>query len=93
MRYVEKTKRGVFGWIVKITFILFQFLMLMWFINYSSSVGEHFQNIDNEAGKAGATIGAGLAYGFLGGVWVGGTVILGIPLMLTRRKEMVAVED
>jgi len=51
MRYVEKTKRGVFGWIVKITFILFQFLMLMWFINYSSSVGEHFQNIDTKPAK------------------------------------------
>ena len=84
---VEKTQRSLFGKIVKYTFIGFNILMLVWFIDGMASASKSIENATTEAEQAGATIGTGLGAMFIIFIWVTGAIILGIMTLLTRARR------
>ncbi len=84
-------KLGVFGWIWRILLLIWQAAMIGWVVSYASAVAPAV-----EAGGAegvGAAIGGTIGIGFIIAIWVGGTVILGLFVLLTRRtKAMVPID-
>jgi hypothetical protein len=82
---INKPKRGIFGKIIKWSFIIFNILMLWWMI---ASVGTSTEGMEamNEAQKAGTAIGAGLGAMMIMTVWVIGDIILGLFVLFTRAK-------
>jgi beta-lactamase regulating signal transducer with metallopeptidase domain len=94
----EVSDRTVVGKIFKWLFILFNLFMLLIMAVSCSASGEAIQNASNEAeyadaATAGATIGAGLATGMLLFVWLAGAVILGLFVLLTRRKKTIEASE
>ena len=103
--YVTKTRRGFFGWIFLLLFLGFQALMIaMVFVNFSaidSVVSENAVECSDDlrgsltkeqcesARNAGAAIGGGF-FAVIGWfAWILGTIVLGIPVLLTRGKTVI----
>lgn len=86
-------KRGFFGKLFKILFIVFNILMLAWVVSYWATIGQQVGASGSEAAKAGAAIGATLGTGMLLFFWVAGAVILGLITMLTRGETIVITEE
>lgn len=84
-------KLSVFGWIWRILLLGWQAAMIGWVVSYVSTVAPMV-----EAGGAqgtGAAIGGTIGMGFIIAIWVGGTIIIGLFVLLTRRtKAMVPIE-
>lgn len=93
-KYVEKSKRGFFGIIFKYLFIGFNLLMIVWFFNAWTDMGTKLKAVDlnNNAKVIGATLGVITVHGFISSFWVFGDIILGIPVLLTRRREIIVIE-
>lgn len=94
----EISDRTTFGKVIKYVFIAFNVLMLVLMVVSCQASGEAITNAAAEAeyadaATAGATIGAGLAMGSLIFLWVAGDVILGLFVLLTRRKKIIEVEE
>lgn len=94
----EVSDRTAFGKIIKYVFIVFNVLMLVIMAVSCSASGDAIANAGAEAeyadaATAGATIGAGLAMGSLLFLWLAGTIILGLFVLLTRRKKTIDVEE
>lgn len=94
----EVSDRTLMGKILKWLFIGFNVIMLLVMISTCSTTGEAINSAGAnaeyaEAARAGATIGAGLAIGSLLFVWLAGAVILGLFVLLTRRKKIIEVEE
>ncbi len=84
---VTTYKRGFFGRIWQILFWLFQALMiLMVFVNLSSGaqIGEGCAG--DTACEAGVALCTGAVAAVGWGVWILGTIILGVLMMATRGK-------
>ena len=80
-------KLGVFGWAWRVLFAVWQVAMVGWLVSYLSIVAPMV-----EAGGAqgtGAAIGGTVGVGLIVAVWAGGTVILGIFVLLTRRTKAI----
>ncbi len=84
---LKKPKRTVFGKIIKILFIGFNILMLLWFIFGIGGAAESIETAGSEAEQAGAAIGTGIGAMLIIIVWVAGDFILGIMTLLTRPKK------
>ncbi|KIA90509.1 zinc ribbon domain-containing protein [Kaistella jeonii] len=84
---LRKPKRGVFGQISKWLFILFNLLMLWWFVAGMGAASDGISGADSDAGQAGAAIGTGLGAMFIIFIWVAGDVILGLLTFFTRAKK------
>ena len=84
-------KLGFFGWLWRILLLGWQALMVAWFISYTSDVAPMVEGAG--AASAGAAIGIGISWMVILFFWVGGTVILGLFVLLTRRtKAMVPID-
>jgi hypothetical protein len=83
---INKPKRGVFGKIIKWSFILFNILMLWWIIGGVGATTEGIEAM-NEAEQAGVAIGTGLGVMMIMTVWVIGDIILGLFVLFTRPKS------
>ncbi|GGF38173.1 hypothetical protein GCM10011321_31390 [Youhaiella tibetensis] len=86
----ETRKRGFFGWLFLILFILFNVLMLIWMIggmNAATSVVT-----TSEAEQAGRAIGTAIGAGMILFIWVAGAVILGLFALLTRGRKTIIEE-
>ncbi len=84
-------KLGFFGWVWRILLLLWQVAMFAWFIDATTAVAPMIEQ-GNDAQRTGAALGLGLGWMFILFFWVGGTVILGLFVLLTRRtKAMVPV--
>ncbi|MGB3166802.1 MAG: hypothetical protein WBA68_08520, partial [Alteraurantiacibacter sp.] len=68
-------------------------LMLIWVIFGFGAAGESMNNSINDAERAGAAIGSTLGIGMLIVLWALGDIILGILVLLTRRKKIIEVEE
>lgn len=79
-------KRGLFGKVVKYTFILFNLLMLWWMIAGVGGAADTINTAGSEAEQAGAAIGTGLGAMMIMFIWVVGDVILGLFVLFTRPK-------
>ena len=78
-------KLGFFGWLSRLLLAGWQILMINWFITYTSKVSPMVEGSD--AASAGAAIGIGISWMMILFFWVGGTVILGLFVLLTRRTK------
>ena len=85
-------KLGVFGGIWRILLLVWQAAMIGWVVSFSSEVAPLV-----EAGGAegtGAAIGGTIGIGFIIAIWAGGTIIIGLFVLLTRRtKALVPVAE
>jgi lipoprotein signal peptidase len=91
--YIEKRKRGFFGWVFLILFIGWNALMMVWLIGFSMRVNEVTQGADlTQIQNAGYAVGAGLGGMMILFVWVMGAVITGLLALLTRGSKTVVVK-
>jgi len=67
--------------------------MLIWLIAGFGIAGESMDDTVNEAERAGAAIGSTLGLGMIIVLWALGDVILGMFVLLTRRKKIIEVEE
>lgn len=74
--YVEKRKRGFFGWIFLLVFILWNVFMVVWMAAALSQTG------DNAAA-------GGIAFMILLIVWAAGSLVTGILALLTRGSKTI----
>ena len=78
-------RRGTFGTIIKWLFIGFNLLMCIWLISYWTNISSML-NTGSEMEQAGAALGSTIGTGLILMIWGLGTVIIGIPLLLTKGK-------
>lgn len=84
---LRKPKRGIFGKIIKYSFILFNLLMGWMLIAGVGAASEGIQAAGSSAEQVGATMGAGLGAAVIISVWVFGDIILGLFVLFTRPKS------
>jgi NADH:ubiquinone oxidoreductase subunit 6 (subunit J) len=89
----EVRKRGFFGKLVKLAFIVFNVLMAIWLVSYWGSAARIIDTAGSDAGRAGGAIGVTIGTGFLMFFWLAGAVILGIIVMLTRGQRVLITEE
>jgi hypothetical protein len=70
----EVRKRGFFGWVFLLIFLLFNAFMIGWLITYWNAVS---------GVTVGSTIGTGIIFFF----WTAGAVITGLLAILTRGRK------
>ena len=86
--YIEKRKRGIFGWVFLIVFFGWNaFMLLMLFVMVNAA--NEMPTAGTEAGRAGAATGVALSIGGLLFVWLVGAVITGLFAMLTRGSKTI----
>lgn len=87
--YIQKSKRGFFGWLFLLIFLGWNVLMVMWLF----AVGDHSSGViatsQSEAERAGAAIGTGIGIMMILFVWCIGAVITGLLALLTRGGKTV----
>ena len=86
-----KGKLGVFGWIWRVLLLLWQVAMVGWFVQYISIVAPAVEA--GGAQGAGAAIGGTIGVGMILFVWVAGTIVLGLFVILTRRTKAIVPID
>lgn len=89
----EISDRTFFGKVVKWLFIIFNIFMIIALFRGCAATSEIITNAQTEAERAGAGIGTALGMGALLIFWVIGDIIIGIVVLLTRRKKLIEVEE
>lgn len=79
-------KRSFFGKIIKWTFIIFNIIMAWWLIGGINNATAGYNSL-NSAQQAGTAIGTGIGAMFIIGIWLFGTIILGLFVLFTRPKQ------
>lgn len=82
---LRKPKRGFFGKLFKWSFVGFNLLMLVWLVTGFNAATSDMNTL-NGAEQAGAAIGTGIGMAMVLTVWVLGSIILGLFVILTRPK-------
>lgn len=90
--YIEKRKRGFFGWFFLIVFIAWNAMCVVWLGSFSIHVNEAVTNASSQAGQVGAQVGAGIGGMMILFVWVMGAVITGLLALVTRGSKTVIVK-
>lgn len=89
----EISDRTFFGKIVKWLFIAFNIMMLFWLVSGMFVAGDVADQAINDAERAGTVIGTTIAAGMLIMLWALGDIILGLLVLVTRRKKIITVEE
>ena len=85
---LRKSKRSIFGKIIKWAFIIFNVIMLMWVIGGGGAVSDQMDaSTGDAAAEVGTAIGGALGMGMLFILWLIGDVILGMFVLFTRPKS------
>lgn len=84
--------RGFFGHLFKWLFVGFNVMMLIWLVTGMMAASKITATYTNEAERAGAAIGTAAGAGAILFIWIVGTVILGLFVLLTKGKK-VTVEE
>lgn len=85
--YVEKRKRGFFGWIFLILFLAWNVLMIGWLLIYAQDVsGMETSSAAEETGK---NIGVSIGVGVILFIWGFGSIITGLLAVLTRGSKTI----
>jgi hypothetical protein len=79
--------RTAFGKFIKVVFIAFNILMLIWLIAGLGTTAEQYNSSNSEAYRAGTAIGGTIGVGIIVGFWAAGDIIIGIMVLLTRPKS------
>lgn len=92
-KWVEKRKRGVFGWLFLMIFWGWNALMAWATIAGMSGTAELAGSAATEAERAGHAIGAGVGLMMLLLLWAAGAVVFELLAYFTRgKREMIEVE-
>lgn len=83
---LRKPTRSFFGKLIKLAFIAFNALMLIWLVAGMNAASEHVASASSEAQRAGAEIGTAIGASMVIGVWAAGAIVLGLFVLLTRPK-------
>ena len=83
----ESYKRGFFGWIFKVLFIIYNAAMALWLISYWVQISKLTTASDAE--RTDAAIGGGIGTGVILFMWVMGAVILGLLTYFSRGRKIV----
>jgi hypothetical protein len=90
----EVSDRTFLGKVVKWLFILFNLLMIAWVVSGLIAVGQDMDlNSMSDAEAAGAGLGIAVGLGAIGTIWVMGDIVLGLLVLLTRRKKIIETEE
>jgi len=84
---LRKPKRSFIGKLFKWTFVAFNILMMAWLVGGFNNATKGYDSL-NQAEQAGAAIGTGIGMALLLGIWVIGSIILGLFVLLTRPKAV-----
>ncbi len=84
----SRLPRGIFGKLVKWSFILFNLFMVYALVSGMSNATEGMEELTSDAELAGAAIGTGLGAMMIVGIWIAGVIILTPVLFLTRGKKV-----
>ena len=84
---VRKPKRSFIGKLFKLTFILFNLLMVIWLFSAFGTVGDQLNTAASGAERAGTAIGGTIGLTFILMIWVFGDIILGTLVLFTRPKR------
>jgi hypothetical protein len=88
-----RERRSPFGRFCKWAFWIFQGVMLLLALGTCAAVTPYLADPDPEVAMGAGMFGA-LALGALWAIWPGGTVILGVLVLLTRgRKRLIPAPD
>lgn len=87
--YVERRRRGFFGWIFLAIFIAWNALMILWLVSAIVSMGVLIESAATDAERAGSGIGAGIATTFILIIWAAGAIVTGLLAMVTRGGKTV----
>lgn len=87
----EVRRRGFFGWVFLVIFLLFNALMLFWLVRYWSAVSELYPQTPG-AEQTGAGIGAAIGTGTIMFVWTMGSVVTGLLALITRGRKTIVEE-
>lgn len=82
---INKPRRGVIGQLIKWSFVLWNILMIVWLVAGVSSASS--VEVHSKAEEAGRAAGTAIGVGLIMGVWMVGSVILGILVLLTRPRS------
>lgn len=86
----ETRKRGFFGWIFLILFIVFNLIMLAWLITGTNAASS--TAAVGSAQEVGRTIGTAIGAGLIMFIWLFGAVILGLFTLMTRGRKTIIEE-
>jgi len=86
----EIRKRGFFGWVFLILFVVFNLIMLAWMIGGMNAASN--TAAVGEAAQAGRAVGTAVAAGMILFIWLAGAVILGLFALLTRGRKTIVEE-
>ena len=89
----EVRRRGVFGKLFKLLFVLFNLLMLVWVVMALMLASDTIGAAGSEAERAGGTLGATVGIGLLLFLWAVGDVILGMLTFFTRGRAELVTEE
>ena len=89
----EIRKRGFFGHVFKWLFILFNIVMLAWFVGGLMQAGGVVAGASSEAERAGATLGTAVGIGMVLTLWVMGDCILALFVVFTRGRKIIVTEE
>jgi hypothetical protein len=88
----ETYHRGFFGHVFKWLFIGFNVLMLLWLVTGMMAMSNHSAALTSEAERAGAAIGTAMGASAILFIWIVGTVILGLFVLLSKGKKVIVEE-
>ena len=83
---INRPRRSIFGSLVKLAFIGFNLLMLVWLVGGLGAASHHVASAHSDAERAGAAVGTALGASIIIGIWVAGAIILGLFVLFTRPK-------
>ena len=87
---LRKAKRGIFGFILKWVFIIFNGLMAWVLVRGITVTSQALNSVETDTmtvEQAGTILGAGIGVPIIIVIWVVGAVFLGIFVLLTRPRE------
>jgi hypothetical protein len=86
--YVERRKRGFFGWVFLLVFLCWNALMAYWLVKVMGAMG-NMGAPGADVGENGRTAAQVASFGIILLVWALGSVITGLPVMMTRGSKTV----
>lgn len=86
--YVERRRRGFFGWLFLLVFIGWNLAMLAWLL-YFASLTFNLSPPDVEGEEAARNIGRAIGGGIILFVWACGSIVTGLAALLTRGSKRV----
>jgi hypothetical protein len=87
-----KRRRGFFGWVFLLLFLIFNVAMALWVVGAWQASNDLASNTTDQAAQVGIAVGGFIAGAALLWIWLFGAIITGLLAFLTRSGKTVVVE-